>query len=146
MERLKPKVGEELPKEKTEEERKADIQNALQSDEWKKAKVQIISNKRDTDNDFFAGTQKKNKKKAPVKQETRDENAIVQHSIDILNYFDSLKISPPLVTSALDDAIKSLKEKRDYFEKLSEEERNRPIDDKSKETEKTKDEPKVKKK
>jgi len=134
LERLKPKAGEEVVPEKTEEEKRAEIQSALQSDEWKKSKVQMISNKRDIDNDFFAGAQKKNKKKAPVKQETRDESNVIQHSIDILKYFDDLKISPPMATTSLDDTIKTLKEKKDYFEKKSDEERNAPVPEK-KETE-----------
>jgi len=42
--------------------------------------------------------------------------------MEILNYFDVIKATPPMHTNRLPDTIKQLKEKREYYHALSEKE------------------------
>jgi len=42
--------------------------------------------------------------------------------MEILGYFDHIKVAPPLATNKLADSIKLLKEKKDYYKQLSEKE------------------------
>ena len=99
------------------------IQEALQSDEWKSAKGQYIMNRREKEEDLFAGKGKKQKKK-PQASKTQQEESTSQplnHQIETLNYFEEIKVSPPLFTDKLPETLKILQEKKAYFEKLSDE-------------------------
>jgi len=103
----------------TEEQAKARLEEALQSDEWKSSKATLLVSKRDRNDDFTSGKQKKkgqNKNKAPKEQPTSQP---LNHQIETLNYFDEIKVSPPLFTDKLPETIKVLQEKKAYFEKLS---------------------------
>jgi len=40
--------------------------------------------------------------------------------METLNYFDSIKVSPPMHTNRLADTITQIKEKKEYYQKLSE--------------------------
>jgi len=42
----------------------------------------------------------------------------LNHQFDALNYFDQLKVSPPLFTDKIPDTLKVLQEKKAYFQKL----------------------------
>lgn len=103
-----------------EKEQQARVQEALQSDEWKNSKAQELVSKRDRNDDFTAGKKKKTqqKKAAPKEQATSQP---LHHQIETLNYFDEIKVSPPLFTDKLAETIKVVEEKKAYFEKLSSE-------------------------
>lgn len=103
-----------------EKEQQARVQEALQSEEWKNSKAQELVSKRDRNDDFTSGKKKKaqHKKVAPKEQATSQP---LHHQIETLNYFDEIKVSPPLFTDKLAETIKVVEEKKAYFEKLSSE-------------------------
>lgn len=93
------------------------IQEALKAEEWKKAKFEILKNKRDNDDEFIVNKKKsKNKKQNKEKEETTAQP--LNHQFDALNSFDSIKVSPPLFVEKIPDAIKLVKEKQEYFLKM----------------------------
>jgi len=94
------------------------IEEAMQIDEWKSAKGQYIHARKEKADDFFAGKEKKKtQKKATTEKDTGPQP--LNHQIETLNYFDEIKVSPPLFTDKLPETIKILQEKKAYFEKLS---------------------------
>ena len=115
------KIVEEQTRPKTEL-----LQEALKSDDWKKEKVTLIVNKRDKEEDFYPGKSKKNKdkKNSQVQQEKSNANASFNHQMEILTYFDHVKVSPPLFTNKLAESIRLLKEKKEYYQNLSQNEQN----------------------
>ena len=114
------KIVEEQTRPKTEL-----LQEALKSDDWKKEKVTLIVNKRDKEEDFYPGKSKKNKdKKNSQVQEKGNANASFNHQMEILTYFDHVKVSPPLFTNKLGESIRLLKEKKEYYQNLSQNEQN----------------------
>lgn len=119
MNRLLPqKVENSIEENKNKEEL---IQNALNSAEWKKQKVETVVSKKDQEDLFFFGAKKKDKKKADAKAK-EDSNAPqpLNHQFDALNYFDTLKVTPPLFTDKIPDTLKVLQEKKAYFQKMQE--------------------------
>lgn len=96
---------------------------ALLQDEWKKEKVQAIKGKREVENEFFVGTTKKNKKSAHHQHKEKEEHHVqpLNHAFDTLNFFEELKITPPLFTDKLEETLKQLQDKKSYFLKLQEE-------------------------
>lgn len=99
------------------------IQEALQSDEWKSAKGQYILSRKEKEDSLFAGKEKKQKKKQQGAKPQQDENASqpLNHQIETLNYFEEIKVTPPLFTDKLPETLKILGEKKAYFQKLSDE-------------------------
>jgi DNA repair exonuclease SbcCD ATPase subunit len=98
--------------------------NALQTDEWKKEKGTVIKGKREEDNEFFIGTNKKSKNANKPQQQKKEEVPSVQslnHQFETINFFDALKVTPPLFTDKLEDTIKVLNDKKAYFVKLQDE-------------------------
>lgn len=119
LNRLLPqKVENSIEENKNKEEL---IQNALNSAEWKKQKVETVVSKKDQEDLFFFGAKKKDKKKADAKAK-EDSNAPqpLNHQFDALNYFDTLKVTPPLFTDKIPDTLKVLQEKKAYFQKMQE--------------------------
>lgn len=112
------------------DERPQNVEKSLESVEWKKEKIEVVKGKKDVDNDFFAP------KKAP-KKNVQGEKASAQatslnHQIEIIGFFENVKVPPPLSTSKLDETIKQLQEKREYFNNLKADE-SKPEDQKAKE-------------
>jgi hypothetical protein len=97
------------------------ISEALQKDEWKVAKGQYIINRKEDNNDFFGGGKNKKTQKKQQQKPKEEEAQSLNHQFETLNYFEEIKISPPLVTSKLPDTLKQLLEKKAYFQKLSDE-------------------------
>lgn len=94
------------------------IQDALQSNDWKEAKGQYVLSRKEKADDFFSG-KKKEKKKTPQTKTEETGAQSLNHQIETLNYFEEIKIAPPLTTDKLPDTLKLLQEKKAYFEKLS---------------------------
>ena len=98
------------------------IEEALQSTEWKATKGQYITSRKEQVDDFFAGKgKKKGQKKAQAPKTEENAAQSINHQIETLNYFDEIKVAPPLFTDKLPATLKILTEKKAYFEKLSEE-------------------------
>lgn len=106
-----------------QKDKNAVIKEALQSDEWKTAKGQYLVSRREKEDDLFAGKGKKQKKKSQASKAQQEESSsqTLNHQIETLNYFEEIKVSPPLFTDKLPETLKILQEKKAYFEKLSEE-------------------------
>ena len=75
----------------------------------------VIQSKKENDNDFFSA---KNKKKKEVKKKEEAVNPNLQHQFEVLAYFERLKVAPPLFVAKLEETIKLLKEKKDYYSGL----------------------------
>jgi predicted phage tail protein len=98
------------------------IEEALQSNDWKEAKGQYILSRKEKEDDFFAGKGKKKVQKKPTtKPQEETGPQPLNHQIETLNYFDEIKVAPPLFTDKLPETLKVLQEKKAYFEKLSQE-------------------------
>lgn len=110
----------------------------------KKTRVELMRNKKNIENEFFSGKRKKDKKKSKPKNERKAEPIVLQHTLNILNYFDSIKIPPPLVSTALDETIKALQDRKNYFAMLSEQERGKQVEKKDNNEEKKSEQDKVK--
>jgi len=94
------------------------LEDALKSDEWKKEKLQLVVSRRDKEEDLYAGKPKKNKNQKQQEKPVSG-NLPLNHQMEILGYFDSVKVSPPLFISKLPDTLKHLKDKKDYYQNLS---------------------------
>jgi len=131
-------IEAELQKDKSEV-----LKEALKSDAWKKEKVQLVVSKKDLDNDLYAGKPKKkgSDKKQPPKEQG-PVNLPCNHQMEILGYFDHIKVAPALSTNKLPDAIKQLKEKREYYQQLAEKEEKGEKTTATKEEVKAEDSPK----
>ena len=117
--KLKPKQKEE----NLATEEKKDIAKVLKSDEYKKEKVTVMASKRSADLDLFsvAGKQKKQKnteKKVVVVEEGVEQKEIMislNHKIEVLGYFEKLRVGVPMFENKLDATLKLLEEKKVYF-------------------------------
>jgi hypothetical protein len=56
----------------------------------------------------------------------------LNHQIEIVGFFENLRVPPPLSTLKLDETIKLLQEKKEYFNNLKPED-SKPEDQKPKE-------------
>jgi len=113
---------EVVGKQEEQKDKTVVIQEALQKDEWKQAKGQYLTGRREKEDDFFAGSKKKKAGKKNAKNIDLDEYVIpLNHQIETLNYFEEIKVSPPLFSDKLEETLKILGEKKAYFEKLSKE-------------------------
>lgn len=98
------------------------IEEALQQNDWKEAKGQYILSRKEKEDDFFAGKGKKKQPKKPTTKPQEETGAQpLNHQIETLNYFEEIKVAPPLFTDKLAETLKVLGEKKAYFEKLSNE-------------------------
>lgn len=48
-------------------------------------------------------------------------NERVNHKVEVINLFDHVKVSPPMLTNSVSDTLKLLAEKKEYFEKMPKE-------------------------
>lgn len=102
------------------EEKKQELSQDVQED-WKKQKFTVIQSKKESDGDFFA-PKKKNVVKKKEKEEPVNEKQALHHQFEVLGYFEKLKVPPPLFVNKLEETVKLLKEKKDYYSGLSPEE------------------------
>ena len=93
-------------------ETKAEI-NPVVQDEWKKEKMTVVQSKKNSDGDFFSAKSKK--KEFKKKEEPVNEKQVLQHQFEVMAYFERLKVAPPLFVNKLEETIKYLKEKKDYY-------------------------------
>jgi len=70
--------------------------------------------------DDFQSAAPKKKKEVQKPKETGPLHTALNHQMETLNYFDQIKTSPPMHTNRLVDTIAQLKEKKAYYQKLSE--------------------------
>lgn len=98
-------------------EKKTEVLSQAVQDEWKKEKITVLQSKKDSDGDFFAA---KGKKKKDVKRKEKEENVnekhALQHQLEILGYFERLKVAPPLFANKLEETIKELAEKKLFYQ------------------------------
>jgi len=98
-----------------------DVEDKLAQGDWKKEKVHILKSKKDDeDQGVQPGGGKKNKKKGKKnKENTKEVDTKLTLTIETLGYFDQIKVSPPTYGKEIHEVIEKLKEKRDYFVKVS---------------------------
>lgn len=110
------------PKEQTAEEKK-DIEAILATGDYKKEKVTLFTK---TQEDLFnvggakGGKGKKGKGKGKKEEANANKPESLNHKFDVLGFFESLKVAPPMFTSKLEGTIKILQEKKEYFEAQTE--------------------------
>ncbi len=114
-----------------QEEKPQDVEKNLQSVEWRKEKIEIVKGKKDVDNDYFAPKKGKNTKKNVQAEKAPGQNNSLNHQIEIIGFFENLRVPPPLSLSKLDETIKLLQEKKEYFNNLKPED-SKPEDQKQK--------------
>eukprot|EP00828_Plagiopyla_frontata_P018278 TRINITY_DN2348_c0_g2_i2.p1 TRINITY_DN2348_c0_g2~~TRINITY_DN2348_c0_g2_i2.p1 ORF type:complete len:592 (-),score=164.99 TRINITY_DN2348_c0_g2_i2:102-1877(-) len=105
---------------KPQEEQK-DVQQLINKGDWKKENVTIMKSKKDIENDFFIGNKKKKQRKAPANKPQnpeKPEQQALNHKLDVIGYFDKLKVLAPLWANQLENTIKQLEEKKEYFLKF----------------------------
>ena len=112
---LKPKVRTEEKEQQnlTEEQ----LNGVLNSGDWKKEKLHVLSKKTDEDVGLQPGAGKKKRQKN--KKQSVAEDPKLTLTIETLNMFDSIKVSPPIYLKDIDDSIAKLNEKKEYFIKAS---------------------------
>ena len=98
----------------SQEEKKQELSQDVQED-WKKQKFTVIPSRKETDNDFFSSKNKKKTVKKEKKEEPVNEKQSLHHQFEVLGYFEKLKVPPPLFVNKLEETVKLLKEKRDYY-------------------------------
>lgn len=59
---------------------------------------------------------KKQQKKIETVQEVKDEK--LNHLIEVIGYFEHVRVAPPLFSKNLEETLKILEEKKDYFKNL----------------------------
>jgi len=78
----------------------------------------LLNSKNDREEEvFFSGKGKKNKKQHKKAKDT--ENAPIKFDLGVMEAFWKLKVDVPSSTEEMKQAIKTLEEKRDYFQKNS---------------------------
>lgn len=98
-------------------EKKPETLSQTVQDEWKKEKITVLQSKKDTDGDFFSAKNKKKKDaKRKEKEEPANEKQALQHQLEILGYFERLKVAPPLFVNKLEETIKELTEKKLFYQ------------------------------
>merc|ERR1711903_171207 len=120
LESLKPKAQEEdLELNQTPSWNDESVQESLKSGDWKKEKIHILK-KKEEDWTTAGSLSKKHKKKGKKQQKgAQEDTQKISLNIDILDDFDKIKVSPPLYMKEIDTTVKSLNEKKDYFNKIS---------------------------
>jgi len=114
---LKPKVrSEEKEQQNLTEEQ---LNGVLNSGDWKKEKLHVLSKKTEEDVGLQPGAGKKKRQKN--KKQSIAEDPKLTLTIETLNMFDSIKVSPPTHLKDIDDSIAKLNEKKEYFIKSSDE-------------------------
>lgn len=116
---LKP---QEVQKEVKLEDKMEIIKKGLESQEWKKEKVDVIISKRDQPEDQFLGGKKSKKFQQKQKKESTEPKEVqiqpLNHAAQVLSMFSAVNCMPPKNVTELDKCIQLLKEKKEYFEKL----------------------------
>lgn len=79
------------------------------------------------------GKAKKKRNKGNKKGKENTEEAKLTLTIDTLNFFDSIKVTPPMYAKDIDETIKKVDEKKAYFIKISDEEEDKPEAEKKEE-------------
>lgn len=96
-----------------------DVQAKLASGDWKKEKVHILK-KEEEDLGIQPGQGKKkgkNKKKKHAEKEVEDTKLAL--TMQTLECFDQIKVSPPNFFKEIEASLKELNEKKAYFIKVS---------------------------
>lgn len=114
---LLPKGKEEVKEECVE---KKDIEAILNTGDYKKEKVTLFTKE---SSDLFGvstAKQPKGKGKSKGKKTNKDDAApkpeSLNHKFEVLGFFESLKVAPPMFVAKLESTIEVLKEKKAYFE------------------------------
>ena len=110
---LKPRTHEE--ESLAEKYNEANVEAKLQAGDWKKEKVHML--KKPQEEEGVKPGQKKHKKQS--KNAKAPEETKLTLTIETLSYFDQIKVSPPSYVKEIDGTLKQLNEKRDYFNKMS---------------------------
>lgn len=152
LESLKPKDAE-IAVEQDVEYVEKDVEGKLTSGDWKKEKVHILK-KEHEDRGIQPGMGKKKGKGAKKnKGNTKDEDTKLTLTMQTLEYFDQIKVSPPCFLKDIIAVLKELEEKKAYFTKISEDlndgkpvETEEPKKEEPKEEQEEKPQPKQQKK
>jgi len=91
------------------------VEAKLASGDWKKEKVHVLK-KPDQHQGIQPGQKKQKKNRKAVK---KPEDNKLTLTIETLSYFDQIKVSPPSYSKEIDETIKQLNEKKEYFTKMS---------------------------
>ncbi|CAD8098099.1 unnamed protein product [Paramecium primaurelia] len=115
--KLKPTAAQQ----QAQQQKQIDVEQVLKSDDWKKEKCTVI--KKDTDDDIYNFSQLKSKKKnkqqqqqKQAKEDKKDEKpSILQHDLQTLQFFDTVKVATPFYITELDKVVKSIQERKEYY-------------------------------
>lgn len=96
----------------------------LENSEFKSENVTLLIGKQNKFGEETVERKKKDKRKKPkkVKKAVITDKSKLQVDLSKIQQFDKLKILPPNTYAAIDDTIKELEEKREFFLKKREEE------------------------
>jgi hypothetical protein len=72
---------------------------------------------------------KKNKKNKNKKKDAKPEDTKLTLTVETLSFFDSVKVQPPSYAKEIDEVLKQVTEKREYFIKVSDELNAKPKDE-----------------
>lgn len=116
-ERLKPSA-EELKARAEEKRQEIDLESAIKSGDWAAMKgiTVVASKKKDIDDDNVV---KKEKKQKPKVTKELLPSSQLEHSIEVVRYFDNFKVVPPQKLEEIDNVIKELYEKIEYYRTAS---------------------------
>lgn len=89
----------------------------MENSEFKSENVTLLLGKKNKFGDETHESKKKDKKKKAKKNKkvAITEKSKLQVDIDKIQQFDKLKIMPPTTYAAIDDTIKELSEKKEFF-------------------------------
>ncbi|CAD8118482.1 unnamed protein product [Paramecium sonneborni] len=115
--KLRPTAAQQ----QAQQQKQIDIEQVLKSDDWKKEKCTVI--KKDNQDDIYNFSQLKSKKKnkqpqqqKDVKEEKKDDKpSILQHDLQTLQFFDTVKVATPFYITELDKVVKSIQERKEYY-------------------------------
>ncbi|CAD8191786.1 unnamed protein product [Paramecium octaurelia] len=114
LNKLKPTAAQQ----QAQQQKQIDIEQVLKSDDWKKEKCTAI--KKEAEDNLYNFSQlkskKKNKQPQQQKEEKKDEKpSILQHDLQTLQFFDTVKVATPFYITELDNVVKSIQERKEYY-------------------------------
>jgi len=99
------------------------VNQKLTSGEWKKEKMHVFKKEQDWEESLQPGQNKKkgkkNKKNKNAKEAEGEPKLTL--TIETLNYFDEVAVQAPIYQSQVLDTMKLVREKKDYFTRISDE-------------------------
>lgn len=119
-------------------EEKKELSQQVQ-DDWKKQKFIVLTSRKEQDNDFFSSKGNGKKKRDNKKKEEEPaavEKQALQHQFEVMGYFEKLKVPPPMLVGKLEETLKLLVEKKNYYSGLPLEEPKKEEDRKEESEEK----------